>query len=239
MRTQHIVYGISAFLHIALGSAVAAVRPPPVRETVRITMREVRRPRTPPPPPPAAPQPPAPAAAAAPAPTPAPPAPSRSHAPRSHAPRPTPSAPTPAPSNAPSAPPDFGVSLGNEGGMAVPGGGHGNGGGGAASHHEAPAPERPAASDGCDEAPARPRVVEMPEPDYPDAAREEGIEGRVRVELTLDDEGRVTGARVLQGLGHGLDEAALAAARGARFEPATRCGRAVGTTFTLAVRFTL
>jgi protein TonB len=59
------------------------------------------------------------------------------------------------------------------------------------------------------------------------------------VELSLDDAGRVTGARVLQGLGHGLDEAALAAARGARFEPATRCGRPVATTFTLAVRFAL
>ena len=82
-------------------------------------------------------------------------------------------------------------------------------------------------------------MVDMPEPEYPDAAREANIEGRVRVELTLDATGRVTGARVLQGLGHGLDEAALDAARGARFEPATRCGRAVATTFTLGVRFTL
>lgn len=238
MRTAHVVYIASALAHVALGSAVAAVRPPPVRETVRITVREVRRAR--PTPPSAAPTPAptrAPAAVAAPAPTPAPAArPAHSHArPQSR------SAPAPSPSpTASSAPPDFGVALGGEvGTVGVPGGGGAGGDRAApagANEHEA----RPAhASDGCDEAVTRPRVIEMPEPEYPDAARDEGIEGRVRVELNLDDEGQVTGARVLQGLGHGLDEAALAAARGARFEPATRCGHAVATTFTLAVRFAL
>ena len=49
--------------------------------------------------------------------------------------------------------------------------------------------------------------------------------------------GRVIDVKVLQGLGHGLDEAALSAARGASFTPAQRCGRPVRATFTIAMRF--
>ncbi|MCU0683483.1 MAG: TonB family protein [Polyangiaceae bacterium] len=61
----------------------------------------------------------------------------------------------------------------------------------------------------------------------------------MRVELSVDERGRITSARVLQGLGHGLDEAALEAARRARFEPATRCGKAVAATFVVGMRFAL
>ena len=51
--------------------------------------------------------------------------------------------------------------------------------------------------------------------------------------------GRVRGARVLQGLGYGLDEAALASARRITFRPGTRCGKPVDATFVVAIRFTL
>jgi protein TonB len=59
------------------------------------------------------------------------------------------------------------------------------------------------------------------------------------VELTVDATGAVAQARVVEGLGHGLDEAAIEAARTYRFEPATRCGKAVSATFTIAIRFTI
>ena len=72
-----------------------------------------------------------------------------------------------------------------------------------------------------------------------DDARAAGIEGKVRVELTLTPEGTVADAKVIEGLGHGLDEAAIAALRGATFAPATRCGKPVAATFTVSVRFTL
>jgi protein TonB len=44
---------------------------------------------------------------------------------------------------------------------------------------------------------------------------------------------------VLASLDPGLDEAALVAARAARFEPATRCGEPVDATFTVSIRFQL
>jgi protein TonB len=227
---------MSAVLHAALGGAVFSVRPPPVREHVVVTMREVRRPRAPTPPPPSPPES-TPAPAAAPA-TPPP-------APRHRAtPRPARASATPAASSASAAPgpaPDFGLTLGGEsgGGIPIAAGGGAEPARESATRESSATPRPHADHDECSEEATRPRVVDMPEPEYPDAAREANIEGRVRVELTLDATGRVTGARVLQGLGHGLDEAALDAARGARFEPATRCGRAVATTFTLGVRFTL
>jgi periplasmic protein TonB len=66
-----------------------------------------------------------------------------------------------------------------------------------------------------------------------------GIEGKVRVQLTVDETGRVVDVKLLQGLGYGLDEAALAAARQAEFEPAVRCGKAARATFNISMRFTL
>lgn len=130
---------------------------------------------------------------------------------------------------------DFGVALGNDTG----GSGGGSGGGGSGGDGPAPVRRSVNTADTCDEAPSRPRVLSMAQPEYPDAAREAEIEGRVRIELDIDARGAVTNARVLSGLGHGLDESALSAARAARFEPATRCGRAVATTFTVSVRFAL
>ena len=64
-------------------------------------------------------------------------------------------------------------------------------------------------------------------------------EGSKLTELTIDENGRVTAARVIDSLGHGLDEAALAAVREASFSPATRCGRPVAATVKIGLTFTL
>jgi protein TonB len=77
----------------------------------------------------------------------------------------------------------------------------------------------------------------MPHPHYTSTAREAAIEGRVRVEITVGSSGEVRKARVITSLGYGLDEAALEAARAARFEPALECGRAVSATFVVSIRF--
>jgi protein TonB len=98
----------------------------------------------------------------------------------------------------------------------------------------APAPE-----DTCTDADVKAKGITIPHPAYTDEARAAGIEGKVRVELTLDATGQVTDAKVLEGLGHGLDEAALTAMRGAQFSPATHCGKPIATTFVVAVRFAL
>jgi protein TonB len=94
------------------------------------------------------------------------------------------------------------------------------------------------AADECADPPTKPRPVNVPQPAVTEAARAAGVEGKVRVELTVDETGRVVEVRVLQGLGYGLDEAALAAARSATFEPALRCGKPSRATFTISMRFT-
>lgn len=48
-----------------------------------------------------------------------------------------------------------------------------------------------------------------------------GIEGNVIVEITIDAQGIVVDTKVLQGLGHGIEEKVVAAVRNWRFRPAT------------------
>jgi protein TonB len=101
----------------------------------------------------------------------------------------------------------------------------------------APAAAKP--DEDCPEPPTKPKPKNVLQPSYPEAARAAGISGKVRVEVTVDETGAVKSARVVSGLGHGLDEAALAAARGSTFGPATRCGKSVGGTFVIGMRFSL
>lgn len=94
-------------------------------------------------------------------------------------------------------------------------------------------------AEACTEPASKPKPVQVSQPAFPEEARAAGIQGRVRVELTVDTAGAVVNAKVVEGLGHGLDEAALDAARTYVFEPAQRCGKAVSATFTISVRFTI
>jgi protein TonB len=83
----------------------------------------------------------------------------------------------------------------------------------------------------------KPKPLSVPQPAYPEAAIASGISGKVRVQLTIDESGKVIETHLLQRLGRDFDEAALAAVRAARFAPATDCGRAMRSTFTVALRF--
>jgi protein TonB len=56
--------------------------------------------------------------------------------------------------------------------------------------------------------------------DYPAEARQLGIEGAIRVRLVVDDQGKVKSAVLLNRLGHGLDELAMARAKKIEFVPA-------------------
>ncbi len=62
---------------------------------------------------------------------------------------------------------------------------------------------------------------------YTDAAREAGVEGLVVLDLVVDEEGQATQISVVKGLGHGLNEAAVAAIRKCRFEPGEKGGKPV------------
>jgi periplasmic protein TonB len=54
-----------------------------------------------------------------------------------------------------------------------------------------------------------------------------GMQGDVIVEITIDDQGTVVNEKLLQGMGHGIDEKVIAALRDWRFRPATRNGVAI------------
>jgi periplasmic protein TonB len=103
----------------------------------------------------------------------------------------------------------------------------------AAPHEESSEPLPEQSVDG----PAR--LVRGVAPSYPEGARAAGIEGDVRLELVVSTSGAVESTRVVQGIGHGLDEAALQAVRQFRFAPATREGRAVRVRMGWSMQFRL
>jgi vitamin B12 transporter len=79
------------------------------------------------------------------------------------------------------------------------------------------------------EAITEPRLLHEVPLAIPEAAQGLEISGDCILLLTIDAEGAVTAVEVRAGLGHGLDEAAEAAARQFRFEPATQRGKAVAS----------
>jgi TonB family protein len=62
-----------------------------------------------------------------------------------------------------------------------------------------------------------------------------GVEGKIRLEIEVDEHGSVTAVRVTSGLGGAIDEAAVSAARRLRFTPGTRGGRNVAATFRITI----
>jgi len=231
-RAQLLALSLGA--HAVLGVCLGSLPQRRHRETIAITMADTKKPKVPPkieavsdPDPPRSVAPPHAVRAKA-APTPKPLAP--------------PAAPTtPEAAAAQDSLPDFGLSLsgGGPGGVAVPA---------AARPLAGPAPPVAVAKtlsrsagaprpQDCGEPAAKPKLVSRPTPAYTDDARASGVAGKVRVEITVDERGKVTSVRLVQGLGHGLDEAALSAARAMTFEPAMRCGKAEAATFKVGFNF--
>lgn len=150
------------------------------------------------------------------------------HLPAFPAPHDTPAAAAPA-VTADDATPRFDITVG-----AAPAGAHGIvAPSGTTPAHDDDAPLPAASVD------AQARLVRGLAPEYPDDARASGIEGDVGLELVVGLSGAVETARVVRGVGHGLDEAALRAARQFRFAPATRGGRAVRVRMGWSVQFRL
>lgn len=79
-----------------------------------------------------------------------------------------------------------------------------------------------------------------PAPNYPREALAAGIEGRVMLRVTIEADGAVGAARVSTSSGSAsLDDAALAAIRSWRFEPARRGGEAVPYEVIVPIRFAI
>jgi protein TonB len=84
-----------------------------------------------------------------------------------------------------------------------------------------------------------PRLASEVKIPYPEQARRAGIEGTVTLSITIDPEGRVLSARVVNGPGHGLNEAARDAILRFRFKPAINGGEAVSTEMKYSYTFLL
>ncbi|HEY3253826.1 MAG TPA: TonB family protein, partial [Polyangiaceae bacterium] len=84
-----------------------------------------------------------------------------------------------------------------------------------------------------------PKLLEDVPPTYPEAKRASGEAASVTLTLTIDRNGQVTDAAVLESAGPEFDEAALQAARQLRFEPAQKNGEAVPAKIRYLVDFKL
>ena len=83
------------------------------------------------------------------------------------------------------------------------------------------------------------QILSKPTPAYSDEARAMKIEGQVALEVEFMATGEVKVMRIVRGLGHGLDEAAIKAVQGVRFKPAQRDGQAVDVRTTVNIVFQL
>jgi len=93
-------------------------------------------------------------------------------------------------------------------------------------------------------------VEEMPEPiggikaiqekiTYPEIAKRAGVEGKVYILAFVDENGNVTKAQVLKGIGAGCDEAALDAVLKTKFKPGKQRGTPVHVQVSIPIIFKL
>jgi len=82
------------------------------------------------------------------------------------------------------------------------------------------------------------RAIHLPKPHYPPNARNLRAAGLVTVEVTLDEEGKVISARAVDGNAF-LKEAAVEAARQARFTPTLVSGKPVQVIGVITYKFSL
>ncbi len=226
---------VHILLVVMLDVVVVYNPPKPAEIAPHIELVDVEIPLPPPPPkaepPPSLPPPPAPE----PRPTPAPPQRIASHDPRPVAPPQPDVPPPPAPSTD--------TSGGHEQVFALPedtsrdgvgkhgavtddrighhgsGNGNGSGSGSGSAEVEAPRPVSVATIKTAAK-PKRDYAYFDDAKSYPEEAKQQGIEGDIKVQLIVDETGKIKKTRILTKLGHGLDELALQHANQLEFEPA-------------------
>ncbi len=82
-------------------------------------------------------------------------------------------------------------------------------------------------------------IISKPNPVYTEEARQLKLQGEVLLEVLFGSNGQLHVNRVVRGMGHGLDEAAISAANKIRFKPAQRYDQAVDSTAVVHVVFQL
>lgn len=84
-----------------------------------------------------------------------------------------------------------------------------------------------------------PKLLNSPGPSYTDEARAANIQGSVHVAIQVNEAGNVTDSVVFIGLGFGLDEQALRAARRLKFKPAIKDGKPFAVWLRVDIEFHL
>ena len=82
-------------------------------------------------------------------------------------------------------------------------------------------------------------ILSKPVPIYTDDARAKKIEGEVLLEVVFEASGKIHVLRVVRGLGHGLDDAAVHAAEQIHFKPALKDGQPSDSTALVHIIFQL
>ena len=124
--------------------------------------------------------------------------------------------------------PNRAANINQAGSPLLPGGpGNGNGSGGANGIRGtvAEGPNRQALGKGSGNTPVS--ILDRPHPVYSDEGRTLRIEGDVILDVVFLASGQLQVNSVVSGLGHGLDQAAVQAAKQIHFKPATRDGHPV------------
>src|SRR5438477_420439 len=124
--------------------------------------------------------------------------------------------------------PNRAANINQAGSPLLPGGpGNGNGSGGANGMRGtvAEAPNRQAVGKGGGNTPVS--ILDRPHPVYSEEGRTLRIEGDVILDVVFLASGQLQVNSVVSGLGHGLDQAAVQAAKQIHFKPATRDGHPV------------
>jgi protein TonB len=86
----------------------------------------------------------------------------------------------------------------------------------------------------------KPQPIHIPLPQYPELARQAGIEGQAVVKALVDVDGSIMAVQILKSSGNQiLDEAALAAAKKATFTPAKQRDTFVRVWVSIPMRFRL
>jgi TonB family protein len=96
---------------------------------------------------------------------------------------------------------------------------------------------RPAAQAPAKMVPAE--ILSKPVPAYTPEARAARVEGEVLLEVVFEASGKLRVLKIVRGLGHGLDDAAVHAAEQIRFKPALRDGQPSDSTAVVHIIFQL
>lgn len=83
------------------------------------------------------------------------------------------------------------------------------------------------------------KILEQPRPGYTEAARQAGMTGVIRLRVIFAADGKIRYPMVVNGLGYGLTEMALRAARSIKFQPALKDGSPISTVKLIEYRFAI